>query len=101
MKYAVIRINGRQYKVSEKEEVLIDYAKNEEVKPEVLLIADGEKVEVGTPIVTGAKVEFKVLAEAEKGVKIDVIKYKSKSRYKKHTGFRPVYTRILIEKISF
>lgn len=100
MKYAVIRVNGRQYKVEEKEEVLVDFAGKNEIKPEILLITDGEKVEVGTPILEKAKVDFKVLKEAEKGTKLDVIKYKSKSRYKKHIGFRPVFTRILIEKIS-
>jgi large subunit ribosomal protein L21 len=100
MKYAVIRVNGRQYKVEEKEEVLVDFAGKKEIKPEVLLIADGEKVEIGTPVLEKAKIEFKVLKEAEKGTKIDVIKYKSKSRFKKHTGFRPVFTRILIEKIT-
>lgn len=98
-KYAVLRIKGHQYKAFEGEEILVDRI---EGKPEaeILLVADGEKIKVGKPTVAGAKVTFKVLKEEEKGEKIDVIKYKAKSRYRKHIGFRPIYTRLLVKKIT-
>lgn len=100
-KYAVIRIGGQQFKVTEREEILIGKLKDvKKFEPEVLLVADGEKVEVGKPTVKGAKVTLKIVAEVEKGEKVDVYKFKAKSRYKKHTGFRPQYTRLLVEKIT-
>jgi large subunit ribosomal protein L21 len=98
-KYAVVRIKGRQYKVSEGEEVLVDKISEKEPEIEILLISDEGKVKVGKPIVKEAKIKVKVLKEIEKGKKIDVLKYKAKSRYRKHIGFRPQYTRLLIEKI--
>lgn len=99
-KYAVIRLQGRQYKVSEGEELLVDKMNDLKLTPEVLLVADGEKVEVGKPVVKDAKVTLKIVKEIEKGEKIEVYHFKAKSRYRKHTGFRPQYTRVLVEKIS-
>ncbi len=64
----------------------------------VLLIADGDRVTVGTPIVDGAK----VVATSQgggKGKKIIVFKYKPKVRYRKKTGHRQLYTRLAIDKI--
>lgn len=98
-KYAVIKLAGHQYKVAEGEELLVDHLTDKKVEPEVLLLVDDGKVKVGQPKVSGAKVSVKLMGE-EKGEKIDVYKYKAKSRYRKHTGFRPLYTRLLIEKIS-
>lgn len=98
-KYAVIKIAGHQFKVTEGQELLVDRLTDQKAAPEVLLIAEEGKVKVGKPKVAGAKVTLKVMGE-EKGQKIDVYKYKAKSRYRKHTGFRPQYTRILIQKIS-
>ena len=64
----------------------------------VLLIADGEKVTVGTPTVDGAKVVATSQGEG-KGKKIIVLKYKPKVRYRKKTGHRQLYTRLIIDKI--
>ena len=65
---------------------------------QVLLIADGDKVSVGTPTVDGAR----VVATSQgggKGKKIIVFKYKPKVRYRKKTGHRQFYTRLVIDKI--
>ena len=97
-KYAIVQISGHQYKVSEGDELLVDKL-DEKATAAVLLIADGEKVLVGKPVIAGAKVAFKILGE-EKGQKIEVIKYRAKSRYRRHTGFRHSYTRIQIGKIT-
>ena len=100
-KYAVIRIQGHQYKVIEGEEVLVDKISDiKKIEPEALLFVNGDTVKIGKPVLTDVKVKVKVLTEVEKGKKIDVFKYKAKSRYRKHIGFRPKYTRLLIEKIS-
>jgi len=64
----------------------------------VLLIADGDKVTAGAPIVEGAKVVATSQGEG-KGKKIIVFKYKPKVRYRKKTGHRQFYTRLLIDKI--
>ena len=64
----------------------------------VLLIADDEKVTVGTPVIEGAKVVATSQGEG-KGKKITVFKYKPKVRYRKKTGHRQLYTRLIIDKI--
>lgn len=109
-KYAVIRLGGKQYKVSETEEILVDKILNpKDLNVEVLLVVDREKgtpdtknfgvgVKIGKPKVAGAKVKIKIISE-EKGEKLLVTKYKAKSRYRRRMGFRPQYTRLLIEKI--
>ena len=99
-KYAVVRIGGKQYKVSEKEEILVDkLSDTKKVASETLLVVEGEKLEVGKPTLK-TEVKFKVLADMEKGEKVDIYKFKAKSRYKRHTGFRAQYTRLLVEKIG-
>ena len=81
MKYTVIRIGGKQYKVSEGEEVLVDkLADTKKVESEVLLFVDDGKVKVGKPVLKDVKVRVKVVTEMEKGQKIEVYKFKAKSR---------------------
>jgi len=100
MKYAIIRMKGQQYKVSEGDEILVDKLTDKNPEAEVLLLVEDGKVKIGKPKVKGAKVKLKVLAEEEKGKKLYVQKFKAKSRYRRKMGFRPLYTRLLIEKIS-
>ena len=64
----------------------------------VLLIADEDRVTIGTPTVEGAKVIATSQGEG-KGKKIIVFRYKSKVRYRKKTGHRQFYTRLVIDKI--
>jgi len=100
-KYAVVRIGGKQYKVTEGKEILVDKLTDpKKFETEVLLLVDGEKVQVGKPVIKEAKIKIKVVTDMEKGEKIEIYKFKAKSRYKRHTGFRPQYTRLLIEKIG-
>ena len=99
MKYAVIKYQGHQYKVAEGQELLIDKLLDKS-EPEVLLFVDNGKTKIGKPVLKDVKVKVKVLSELEKGEKIDIYKFKAKSRYRRHTGFRPQYTKLLIEKIS-
>lgn len=102
MKYAVIKTGGKQYKVTEGQVIeveLLDYTDSTFVFEEVLLVVDGDKVEIGTPTVAGMKVYADVVADV-KGDKIEVFKYKSKSRYRKHTGHRQKYTQVKINGIG-
>jgi len=64
----------------------------------VLLIAQGDKVTVGAPVISGAKVLATSQGEG-RGKKIIVFKYKPKVRYRKKTGHRQAYTRLTIDKI--
>lgn len=102
MKYAVIKTGGKQYKVTEGQVIeveLLDYKDSSFIFEEVLLVVDGDKVEIGTPTIEGMKVYADVVAEV-KGDKIEVFKYKSKSRYRKHTGHRQKYTQLKINGIG-
>ncbi len=97
MKYAVIRLQGHQYKVSEGDEILVDKITGE-VAPETLLVVDGDEVKVGAPVLD-SKVTVKVLSE-EKGEKIRGYKFRAKSRYHKSWGHRSQLTRLSVEKIA-
>jgi len=63
-----------------------------------LLITNGDRVTVGTPTIDGAKVVATSQGEG-KGKKIIVFKYKPKVRYRKKTGHRQIYTRLVIDRI--
>ena len=100
--YAVIETGGKQYKVTPGQTIdveRLDVAEGKTVDLDrVLLIADGDKVRVGTPTVDGARVVATSQGEG-KGKKIIVFKYKPKVRYRKKTGHRQLYTRLVIDKI--
>lgn len=100
MKYAVIRLKGKQYKVEEGEQILVDKLSGEKPVPEVLLLKTDKDVKIGSPVVEKAKVELKMIAEEEKGEKITVKKYKPKSKYRRSYGFRAKYSRLEVTKIS-
>ena len=100
--YAIIETGGKQYRVTPGQILDIerlDVAEGETVELErVLLIADDDKVTVGMPTIEGAKVVATSQGEG-KGKKIIVFKYKPKVRYRKKTGHRQPYTRLVIDRI--
>lgn len=99
MKYAIVSVKGKQYKVEEGKEFLVNkLSEGEKIDAKVLLTVDGEKVEIGQPEVKSAKMDMEVIGE-EKGEKIKVFKYKSKSKYRRMTGSRAKFTRVLVNKI--
>ena len=87
-KFAVIKIQGHQYKIIEGDEILVDKINEDVPNADVLLVSDGDKVLVGKPVVKKASVKFKVLVKDEKGKKLTVRKYKAKSRYRKKIGLK-------------
>lgn len=100
-KYAVVKISGKQYKVSEGMEVLVDKLTDpKKVEYETLLLVDSKDVKVGKPLLKDVKIVFESTGDLVKGEKIRVFKYKSKSRYRKRMGFRASQTKLLIKKIS-
>ncbi|MDE2019237.1 MAG: 50S ribosomal protein L21 [Patescibacteria group bacterium] len=100
--FAIIHTGGKQYRVSAGDKLKIEKlaAENGSVVlfDEVLLRSENGSVKVGTPNVTGAKVEARVLRGAKDRTKI-VFKYHSKARYKKKKGHRQPFTEIEIVKI--
>lgn len=99
---AVVKIAGKQYIVSEKETLMVDLLPEgtKELDLDALLLIDGEKTTVGTPLVKGVKVKAKVEEEKVAGEKLRVIRYKSKKRVHKEIGHRQKYTRISIASIK-
>ena len=103
MQYAIIQSGGKQYKVSEKEEITVDRLSAEEgsdyLFPEVLLVKSEENILIGEPVVQSAVVSGKIVKHI-KGDKVRVSKFKAKVNYRRSIGFRPYKTQVLIEKIS-
>ena len=101
-KKAVIRVGGKQYVVGEKETLLVDLLPEgtKELTLDALLVTDGDKTTVGTPVVKGVTVKAKVVEDLVKGDKIRVIRYKAKKRVHKETGHRQKYSKIEIASIK-
>lgn len=100
--FAVIKTGGKQYRVQEGDVIYVEKLNAEidsSVKFDVLLMGEGDDVTVGTPVVEGASVEGRVLAQ-DKAKKIVVFKYKSKKTYRKTNGHRQPFTKVEIKKIS-
>lgn len=101
--YAVIETGGKQIKVSEGETVFVEKLDaevgSEYVFDHVLAVIDGDSTVFGKPYVDGAKVTAKV-AKQGKGPKIVVMKFKSKTNYRRKTGHRQPYTAVTIESIA-
>jgi len=99
---AVVKIGGKQHIVTEKETLLVDRLKDgtKELTLDALLTIDGDKTEVGTPLVKGVKVSAKVVEAEVKGDKIRVIRYKAKKRVHKEMGHRQKYSKIEIVSIK-
>jgi large subunit ribosomal protein L21 len=100
--YAVVETGGKQYRVTKGQSLLVERlegTKGDTVELDrVLLVADGDSLQVGQPTVPGAKI-VATYSNEEKGEKIIVFKYKSKVRYRRKKGHRQNYTRLFIRDI--
>ena len=101
--YAVIKTGGKQYRVQQGDVIFVEklnaQADEAVTFDEVLLVGEADQATVGTPVVKGAKVEGKVLAQV-KGQKIVVYKYKAKKNERKKQGHRQPYTKVEITAIN-
>ena len=100
--FAVIKTSGKQYRVQVGDVIYVEKMNAEvdsTVNFDVLLCGEGDQVTVGTPVVEGAKVEGKVLAQG-KGDKIVVFKFKAKKGYRRTNGHRQPFTKVEITNIS-
>ena len=99
---AVVKIAGKQYIASEKETLMVDLLPEgtNELELDALMVIDGDKTTVGTPLVKGVKVKAKVIDERVLGPKLRVIRYKAKKRVHKVNGHRQKYSKIEISSIK-
>lgn len=102
VRYAVVRTGGKQYSVSPGQVVEVeklDVAAGAEIElNQVLLVSDDGAITAGRPLVAGARVRARVLAQ-DRDAKIVVFKYKPKKRYRRKTGHRQSITRLAIQDI--
>ncbi len=100
--YAIIRDRGMQYRVEKGQVLTVDLLEADSGSTielgEVLLVGDGENTRVGSPLLSGAKVQAEVIGE-KKGDKIVIFRYRNKKRYRRRTGHRQRYTQIRISDI--
>lgn len=100
MKKAVISTGGHQYIVSEGDVINVELiGEDKKLNFEPLLVIDGDKTLVGTPMVKDVKVAAEVVAQI-RGEKVTAIRYKAKKRVKKTHGHKQHLTQLKINKIS-
>ena len=98
MSYAIITVGGKQYRVREGERLLVDRLKTDEGKtfePRVLLVGGDGNTDLSPSATVTARVVSHTLGE-----KLRIGKYKKRTGYRKHTGFRASLTQIQIESIG-
>lgn len=103
MKYAILEVNGTQFQAKEGETLILNSFLGEKDKSikfdHILLFSDGQKTFIGNPYVENIIVEGKII-KTGKGEKVNILKFKAKVRYRRHIGFRPTRTEVLINKIK-
>jgi large subunit ribosomal protein L21 len=101
--YAVIKTGGKQYRVATGEKIKIESIEADVgatiVLDQVLMVADGEAVKVGTPTLAGAKVSATVVSHG-RGPKVRIFKMRRRKHYQKTQGHRQNYTEIRVEAIN-
>jgi large subunit ribosomal protein L21 len=99
MAYAIVKLGGKQYRVHEGERLTVDRLPHEEnatFTPDVLLVGGDGRADLAP---AGGVVTARIVHHG-RGPKIRIGKYKPKSGYRKHTGFRAAVSEVLIESIG-
>jgi large subunit ribosomal protein L21 len=101
--YAVIKTGGKQYKVVVGQKLNVEQIPadidSQIVLEEVLMIAEGDQVSIGAPLVAGAKVTATVVSHG-RGEKVSIFKMRRRKHYQKHQGHRQNFTELRIDAIS-
>lgn len=101
--YAIIQTGGKQYRVTEGQEIQLEKLPVEEGKvvdfDKVLMVMDGDQQQIGQPYVSGATVQAEVLAHG-RGKKVIILKMKRRKHHMKRTGHRQHLTSVKITKIK-
>ncbi len=100
--YAVVKTGGKQYKVVVGEKLKVEQitadVDSQIVLNEVLMVADGDAVAIGAPLVAGASIKATVVSHG-RGEKVRIFKMRRRKHYQKHQGHRQNYTEIRIDEI--
>lgn len=97
MDFAIVEIGGKQFKINPNSTLELDKLTlkvGDKLNiDKVLMTVDGDKTEIGTPYLNGVSFEAEVL-EQKKDKKINILRFKSKSRYRRRGGFRQSITKV-------
>jgi len=101
--YAVVKTGGKQYRVTQDEYLKVEKLEGDvgdtiELN-DVLMIADGDKLKIGTPTIDGAKVTATIKSHG-RGKKVEIMKFRRRKHHQKRTGHRQSYTEITITGIN-
>ncbi len=100
--YAIVESGGTQYRVEPGAVVALERLAGEVGSrvelDRVLLVSDGSRIQVGHPVVAGARVVSEIVAQT-RGEKIDVFKFKKRKKYRRKQGHRQELTRVRIAEI--
>ncbi|MFB2538476.1 MULTISPECIES: 50S ribosomal protein L21 [unclassified Acinetobacter] len=101
--YAVIQSGGKQHRVVEGETLKVELLKAETGSTitfdDVLLLANGDNIQIGTPVVAGAKVTAEVVSHGRHD-KVRIIKMRRRKHYRKQQGHRQWFTELKITSIA-
>jgi len=101
--YAVIKTGGKQYRVSPGDVLKVETIKAEVGESinfeEVLMIADGDNITLGTPLIASAKVAATVITHG-RAKKVEIIKFRRRKHHQKRTGHRQNFTQVQIQNIN-
>jgi len=103
LKFTIITSGGKQYKVEENKNIVVERIEGKEgdkiTLKDVNLISDGNKIEIGKPILSKAEVKATIMKQI-KGDKVIAFKYKPKKRYRRKVGHRQLLTILHLDKIN-
>lgn len=101
--YAVIKTGGKQYRVAQGEYLKVEKLEGNEGDAieldQVLMIADGDKLKIGSPTIDGGKVTATIKSHG-RGKKVEIMKFRRRKHHQKRTGHRQSYTEIEITAIN-
>ncbi|MDJ0833257.1 MAG: 50S ribosomal protein L21 [Gammaproteobacteria bacterium] len=101
--YAVIATGGKQYRVTEGDTLKVEKLAGEEGSEieldQVLMVADGDKIQVGTPMLDKGAVTAKIKSHG-RGKKVEIVKFRRRKHHRKQMGHRQDYTEIEVTKIK-
>ena len=101
--YAVVKTGGKQYRVTQDEYLKVEKLEGNEGDTieldQVLMIADGDKLKIGSPMLDGGKVTATILSHG-RGKKVEIMKFRRRKHHQKRTGHRQSYTEIKVTGIN-
>lgn len=101
--YAVIRTGGKQYRVAQGDKLRVEKLTAEDgadiTFDEVMMLADGDRVQVGSPLLPGQQVKAQVIGHG-RGKKVKIVKFRRRKHHLKRQGHRQAFTEVRITGIG-